>query len=705
MSENPYLIALQKIATRSLALTELIDKATGLSGSGQTEPARQLYRAWINANPEHPLLYVAYFNCSALDGQLGDGQAQAEALQKAIALNADFIPAYINLGGILERSGAPERALELWTTAVNRPLPVSGNAVAYATTALKQIARVHADRQEVERAEAAMRQCLDIAPQQQDAIEQYIAVRLAQCKWPVVVPSERISRKTLMDGIHPLSMAAYTDDPMLQLASAERYVRLSTADGPAAGKSDRRRAPIDLKSRRMRVGYISSDLRDHAVGYLMAEFFELHGKTDVEVFVYYCGPESTSALTLRTKAAVEHWVDIRQLSDDEAAAKIAGDGIDILVDVNGHTRDARLGVFARRPAPIQVNWLGYPGTMGTPYHHYIVADPWIIPEGFEKYYSEKVLRLPCYQPNDRKREIAALPTRQDAGLPTGAFVYCCFNGTHKISRFTFERWLDILKRASDSVLWLLDCSAETKTRLGDAAERHGVARKRLIFAPKVKNANHLARYPLADLFLDTVPYGAHTTASDALWTGVPVLTLSGRSFASRVCGSLVRSAGLPELVCLTPQDYVERAVALAADRPKIAAYKAILKQKRGSSTLFDTDKLVSRLEDLYRTMCEDYRKGLLPRPDLGNLDRYFDVGAELDHETKELLAVADYEGLYKTAVARRHSSRPIPADDRLWTAADIAAAEKASATSDVAPEPVRKPQKAPRAKQRLTGTR
>ena len=678
MSDTLFLNALQKIEAGAMQLTAMIDAASTLTATGQADGARKLYGAWIKANGEHPLRYVAYFNMSGLHSQLGDTSAAADALQKSIELNADFIPAYINLGGILEKSGAADRAIELWSRGVNRPLTVSGNAVSYATIALKQMARVLSERQEVEKAEATIRQCLEINPQQNDVVEQYVALRLAQCEWPVITPSERFDRKTLLRGIHPLSMAVFTDDPLLQLGCADRYVRQSAIDVPFSNAADRRNAPIQLKSRRMRVGYISSDLRDHAVGYLMAEFFEVQRATKgIEAFVYYCGPESDSALNRRTKAAVEHWLDIRKLSDEEAAVKIAADQLDILVDVNGHTRDARLGVFARRPAPIQVNWLGYPGTMGTPYHHYIVADDWIIPRGAEKYFSEKVLRLPCYQPNDRKREVAAqTPTRREAGLPDNAFVYCCFNGSHKISRFTFERWLDILKRVPNSVLWLLEASAETKNRLSAYAEKKGVERARVIFAPKVKNANHLARYPLADVFLDTSPYGAHTTASDALWMNVPVLTISGRSFASRVCGSLVRSAGLPEMVVGTSHDYIETAVALGNHPSRVAALKAKLRAKRDRSTLFDTDKLVAKLVELYRGMIADYRKGNLPKPDLRNLDVYLEAGIEHDHEKQEMLSITDFEGHYRDLLARRHWARPIAPDDRLWTQAAIAGIER-----------------------------
>ena len=677
--------AMQSAVTGQLALTSLIDAAARLTGAGQCDLARQLYHAWIAHNPEHPQLYVACFNCAALDTKAKDFDAAAAALNQAITLNADFIPAYINLGRVCEEGGAPERAIELWQVAANRPAPITGSAVLYATTALTQMARVLTAAQQSELAEEAFHRCLEINPRQPDIIEQYTALRLAQCKWPIAITTEYFDRKALLGGINPLSMAAYTDDPLLQLASAFRYVKRSPWDGPHGEENDRRDAVIDLSNRRLRIGYVSSDLRDHAIGYLMAELFEVHDRAEVEIFAYYCGPESSSALTKRIQASVEHWVDIRAMSDDEAARRVAADGIDILVDINGHTRDSRTGLFARHVAPIQVNWLGYPGTMGSPYHHYIIADDWIIPPQSELYYSEKVLRLPCYQPNDRKRAVAPKPpSRAEAGLPDTGFVFCCFNGTHKISRFTFERWLDILNQVPDSVLWLLDSSDKTKARMRAMAEEKGVAGGRLVFAPKLANSHHLARYPLADLFLDSVPYGAHTTASDALWMGVPVLTLSGRCFASRVCGSLVRSAGLTDLVCTSPDDYVARAVALAGDRPQIERYKTQLRANRDRCTLFDTDLLVRSLENLYRDMVEAYRAGQLPQPDLANLDVYFEAGIDHDHDSEEVLRIADYHGHYQARLRRFHRTRPLQADTRLWRQENIIAADRRRAPQTAA---------------------
>jgi predicted O-linked N-acetylglucosamine transferase (SPINDLY family) len=673
MPETMFLSAVQAITAGTSGLVELINAGGALRAAGRIDLAEQLYKVWIGFNRDHPQLYVAYFNCSSLQTETGDLAAAKESLTQALASNPDFHPAYINLGGLLERTGGADEALAQWQAMITRLAPITGAATDHKLTAIKQIGRVLIDNHRSAAAEAWLRQALDILPSQRDVLEQFVALRMVQCAWPVIEPWERVDRGVLMSGVSPLSMAAYTDDPMLHLAAAKRYVEVAVDETPDAPDADRRSAPIDLTGRRLRVGYVSSDLREHAVGYLMAELFEVHDKAKVEVFAYYCGQGPQADLNARIRASVEHWVDLNPLDDAAAARQIAADGIDILVDVNGLTRHARTAVFARRPAPIQVNWLGFPGSMGSPYHQYIIADDWIIPPESEIYYSEKVLRLPCYQPNDRKRVVVAQrPTRADVGLPDGAFVFCCFNGSQKFTRFTVDRWLEILRRTPGSVLWLLAGEAEINERLAVYAEANGVERGRIVFAPKQVNAYHLARYPLADLFLDTSPYGAHTTASDALWMGVPVLTLSGRGFAARVCASLVRAAGIPELICERPDDYVERAVALAADPAGIAALKSRLEANRATCDLFDMDKLAASLEALYLQMVEAHQAGQDPQPDLRNLDVYLALGAEEDHDAREIGAVEDYQGLYRDKLRRRHRARPIPTDDRLWTPAEAA---------------------------------
>ena len=676
MSDQAFHTALQQITAGALSLSDLITAATGLAEVGQGGLAQQLYKVWVGFNPDSPQLYVALFNCGCLQNQMGDTPGAVASLQSCIASSPDFLPAYINLGGILERSEGAERAISVWCEGINRLSAVTGPSVNYKIAALKQLARVRGDSHQHDGAEAALQECLTLNAHQRDVLEQLMAIRLIQCKWPAAAPLEGVDRQTLVSNTHPLSVAAYTDDPLLQLAAAARYVEQAVEEGGGSPDHDRRHAPIELSGRRLRIGYVSSDLREHAVGYLMAELLELHDRAKVEVFAYYCGIPSTDGLNSRAKASVEHWRDIRDLSDDQAAALIAADGVDILVDVNGHTRDARTAVFARRPAPIQVNWLGYPGTMGSPYHHYMIADDFIVTPELELYCSERVMRLPCYQPNDRKRVTAdQRPTRAQMGLPEDATVFCSFNGTQKITPFTFDRWMEILRRTPGSVLWMLETSAAAHARLLARAQAQGIDTARIVLAPKLQNAMHLARYPLADLFLDTSPYGAHTTASDALWMGVPLVTIAGRSFASRVCGSLLRSAGLGELVCDSPAAFVELAVALGNDRPAIAALKARLEAGRDTCDLFNMDKLVDRLEGLYAGMVEDYRRGDLPEPDLTNLDAYLKVGVGFDHDTHEMLAAADYHGLYRAGLARRHRARPLWPDARLWTAAEITATD------------------------------
>jgi predicted O-linked N-acetylglucosamine transferase (SPINDLY family) len=320
-----------------------------------------------------------------------------------------------------------------------------------------------------------------------------------------------------------------------------------------------------------------------------------------------------------------------------------------------------------RPAPIIVNWLGYPGSTGSTFHNYIIADDYIIPKGSEIYYSENVLRLPCYQPNDRKRVISNTPpTRSQAGLPEDAVVFCSFNGLQKLTKFTFSRWISILREVPNGVLWTLGSSDETNTRLKKLAEEQGVAGDRIIIAPKMANPDHVARYVLADLFLDMTPYGAHTTASDALWMGVPVLTVPGRSFPSRVCASLLHAAGLEELICETPQAYVETAVALGKDREKLQSYRRFLLNNRSKSVLFDTGLTVRSLEALYEEMWSDYARGELPQPDLTNIEIYYEIGCAIEHEKSELLTLPDYEAYYRRRLAHHYAFSPFGPDQRLW---------------------------------------
>ena len=652
-----------------MPVLELVRAADQLKGKAPAQNIAALYQTWIDHHTNDGLMYAVLFNYSVVLTDMGDLQGARTALEKALELNADFAPIYINLGRIYERLGASNFSLKHWNAALEKLANVNGQTIAHKTTALNQMARVVEGNQQDELAETLLHQSMEIDPHQRDVAQHYLAARQRLCKWPLVQPWDRVSRKALMDGLSPLSAAVFTDDPMFQLAANAHYNRVDVGDPIAPMLSSHWAARRHNKNAPLRIGYLSSDLREHAIGFLMAEVFELHNRKNVEVFVYYCGVIPDDPHMQRIKATVDHWTDINGMDDIAAARRIADDGIQILVDVNGYTRDGRVKILPLHPAPILVNWLGFPGSMASPYHHYIIADDWIIPPEHEIYFSEKVLRLPCYQPNDRKRKIADLtPTREEMGLPKDAVVFCCFNGAQKISKYTFDRWLQILARVPNSVLWLLGGAPDAQKRLGEIAESRGVAANRLIFAGKMKNPEHLARYPLADLFLDTSPYGAHTTASDALWMGVPVITLDGRAFASRVCGSLVRAAGLPELACAMPEEYVDKAVALGKDKSALAEYRTKLAALRETCDLFNTPKLVGHLEKLYQQMWQDFETGKLPQPNLANMDVYFEVGAAQDHDATEILTIPNYDAWWQENLFKRHQFRAIGNDSRLWTA-------------------------------------
>jgi predicted O-linked N-acetylglucosamine transferase (SPINDLY family) len=667
MSTDLFTSALIQSMARNFSVAELVRTVETLRTSGQAGSATALYSTWIEHNGDNPLLYAVLFNYAVTLTDAGQLESARTVLERAVGLNPDFMPLHINLGRVYERLGAVGLAVMQWSTALSKMTAITGSAIGYKTTALNQSARALEGAGQDEAAEKMLNESLEIDPRQREVVQHLVALRQRQCEWPVVAPSERAGRDTLMEAMSPLSLAAYTDDPMLQLASACNYNRLDVGT-PAAAMTA---WPVAEGARGpLRVGYLCSDLREHALGYLLTEVLELHRRESVEVFAYYCGPKTKDALHARFQAGSDHWIPISDLSDEAAAARIAADGIQILVDLNGYTREARLKLVACRPAPVIVNWLGFPGTMASPYHHYIVADDWIVPESHEQFYSEKVLRLPCYQPSARQRALSPRrPSRAEAGLPENAMVYCCFNGTHKINRFTFDRWLMILAATPGSVLWLLAGPATTNDRLRAHAVERGVAPERLVFAERASNPEHLARYPLADLFLDTTPYGAHTTASDALWMGVPVLTLSGRSFASRVCGSLVRSAGTPELVCTSPREYVERAIELGRDPSALVPLRERLQEGRDHSTLFDMPGLVRSLEDLYARMWKEFEAGELPRPDLANLNVYLEAARGINHDELEIQSIGDYDAWWHALLEKYDCFRPISPDRRMWNAA------------------------------------
>lgn len=652
-----------------LSVGDLFTLAEAHEARGDMGQAVVTYRNWIARNPAHPLLHAVYFNYGVALNKSGDRYGAMNALRAGLGIKPDFLPSHINLGRLLEDDGQAGAAVTQWLQLVTQTAQIDGNAVKHKLIALQQLGRVLEAFQQDEPAEDALRQSLDINAHQPEVVQHWIALRQRQCKWPAIAGSEHVDLRTLYTAISPLSLAALSHDPMFGLARAFKYSRELT--GPPRAPLVRESAAKERmgKGRKLRIGYVSSDLREHAVGFAMADVLETHDKDAFELTAYYCGIDRQDPTRQRAERAVDHWVDITRLSDVEAAQRIHADGIDILIDLNGYTKDARSRIFAYRPAPVAVNWFGYPGTMGSTHHHYIIADPVVIPEADEIFFSEKVLRLPCYQPNDRKRVVAdEPPSREEAGLPADAYVYCCFNGLQKLTPDVLDAWLSILREVPDSVLWLLSGGSATDERLRQIAANAGLAPERLVFADRQANPQHLARYRLADLFLDNSPYGAHTTASDAMWMGVPVLTYPGATFAARVCASVVAAAGLGDAVCDTIESYTARAIELGRSRAETARLKARLEENRTTSTLFDTPGLVLRLEDLFRHMWTDAVEGRLPKPDFTNMTAYFEIGLDLAATdrvpaTRETLCRAYRERLEVWA-----ASEHIPPDNRLWQA-------------------------------------
>jgi protein O-GlcNAc transferase len=373
------------------------------------------------------------------------------------------------------------------------------------------------------------------------------------------------------------------------------------------------RKPV-ANHKKIRIGYSSGELRDQATSHLSVGLFELHDNACFEIYGIDNGWDDQSEIRQRINASVHRTIDISQLTDTAAAVAIAENEIDILVNLNGYFGEERTGVFANRGAPIQVSYLGFPGTLGADYMDYIIADKHVIPEKHKEFYTEKVIYLPnCYQVNDNKKKIGACNlTRSELGLPEKGFVFCCFNNNYKILPEVFDCWMRLLRKVDGSVLWLIEDNAAVAVNLRKEAVARSVNPERLIFAKRIPLSEHLARHCLADLFLDTLPYNAHTTASDALWTGLPVLTCLGETFAGRVGASLLNAIGLPELITTTLETYEQMAIDLATHPEKLLAVKRKVAENRHTTPLFDTKLFIKHIEAAYTMIYERYQNGLAP---------------------------------------------------------------------------------------------
>lgn len=592
-------------------LAELIERTQALAARGQGRDAAALYEAWLDGNPAAAHWTVACFNWGTTLAAAGDEAGAERAYRRVLARQPSFAPALLNLGHLHERRGETEAALACWADAAGAVPPP---AIEHRLHALNNRARLFEQLKRLPEAEAEMRTSLEAKPAQPDVIQHYVHVRQKQCAWPAEQPVGDVTAYQLLNGTSLLAMMGLSDDPALQMLAAQRFVAEKVPRPPAVPLWQQVPRPADETAppaRRIRVGYLSGDLHMHAVGLLTAELFELHDRTRFEVSAFDWTPPSAQPQRQRLVRAFDRHVPLLGVDDTTAARRIAEAGIDVLVDLQGLTHGARPGILVQRPAPVQVSYLGLPGTSALPGVDWMLADGYVVPPELERYCSERPIRLPhCYQVSDRQREVApaSTQTRERYGLPSadsGAFVFCSFNNNHKFTPQMFAAWMRIVAAVPGSVLWLLADNDTARNHMLAAAAAHGVAPERLVFAPRVSPAEYLARFTLADLVLDTFPFNAGTTASDALWMGTPILTLSGRTFISRMAGSLLTAVGLPDLITTSLAGYERLAITLGRTPARVASLKRYLAEHGRGSPLFDVPRLVRDIEAAFERLVLD----------------------------------------------------------------------------------------------------
>jgi predicted O-linked N-acetylglucosamine transferase (SPINDLY family) len=525
-----------------------------------------------------------------------------------VRLKEDFWEAYLLLGTVLQRLDRLPEALEVYKSLlfvwpkdgrVNRNLGMlclrlglNSEAVRY----FKRAAEVEPNRIELE---------CDIVHQLLHAAD-----------WPELEPQIQSLLQAFRSSAQSLSPFAFLSVPSasaLDLRTAAERAATSILGGLRKPALSLVRPVRSMDpDRPLRIGYLSSDLYEHATGYLMARLFELHDRSQFRLFAYTWDEHHDDPLRRRIAPCFDSIKDIRGLADQQAAELVRADEIDVLVDLKGYTRDGRMPILAYRPAPVQVHHVGFPGTLGAPFIDYLVADRIVAPPDRARYYSEKLAYLPdCYQPTDEMRPIGRQPSRRECDLPERGVVFSSFNQAYKITPDVFGLWCRLLQEVPDSVLWLLHCSKTATANLRRAAEARGVASERLVFAAARPQTEHLGRLQNADIVLDTLPVNAHTTASDALWAGVPIVTRPGEPFVSRVAASIISAAGLPELVARDDEDYVRIAKELAQNPEHLASVKERVRAGR-TSALFDSARYTRNLEALYRVMWKRHAAGLAP---------------------------------------------------------------------------------------------
>jgi len=569
--------------------------AKALMDSGAYMESIPHHKKAVELAPNNPEAWLNYGKA------FSDLNAYEEALSiydKALIINPGYAEAFLNKGATLKELKRYEEAIVCAESAL-RINPNLAEGWVNKGVALKEFKRYE---EVISHYEKALSLKFEI-----DWLNgELLHTKMKICRWSGFTDNlENITNRLMANEkiANPFPLLALTDGVSLQRKCAEIYAQEKYPFNPALGPITKTKR---LEGEKIRIGYFSADFHNHATGYLMAELFELHDKQKFEIFGFSFGPIKNDEMRQRLEKSFNQFIEVGDKADVEISQLSRDLNIDIAVDLKGFTQDARMGIFSYRAAPIQVNYLGYPGTLGADYMDYIIADETLIPDHLQLGYSEKVVYLPdSYQANDSKRVIADKKfTRQELGLPETGFVFSSFNNNYKILPAIFDSWMRILNAAEGSVLWLFEDNNFATESLKNEAEKRGIDSNRLVFAKRMFLPEHLARHQQADLFLDTFPYNAHTTASDALWAGLPIITLMGESFASRVAASLLYAINLPELVTTSQAEYELLAIELATNPLKLNSIKQKLTKNRLTTPLFNAQLFTKNLEATYMQMYE-----------------------------------------------------------------------------------------------------
>lgn len=576
------------------------NRGTALSNLKRLEDALTSYDQAIALKPDYA---EAYNNRGLLFYDLKQWDKALANYDRAIALKADYAEAYYNRGIVLNELKRVEEALASYDRAIEFD---QNYADAYHNRGL-----ILNDLNRLDEALASYDRAIALMPDHDFLYGYWLHNQMQLCSWSnydnkMSLLASKVEQNEKASV--PFILLAQSNSRALQKKAAEIFVQRRYPANYAL-------APISKYSShdKIRIGYFSADFRNHPVSFLTAELYELHDRSRFELIAFYFGPDTKDDMRTRIAAAFDQFIDVRDLSDEEVALMARKLEIDIAIDLGGFTAQCRTGIFALRAAPMQVSYLGYLGTMGAEYIDYLIADDTMIPKHHQQDYTEKIIYLPSYQVNDRKRIIADKTfTREELGLPSKGFVFCCLNNNYKIRPDTFDLWMRILIQVEDSVLWLLADNETIERNLRAEAELRGVDKERLVFAKNLPLPEYLGRYRSAGLFLDTSPYNAGTTASDALWAGLPVLTLLGETFAGRMAASLLHAIHLPELITRTSEEYEKLAVTLATQPEKLEGIKQKLASNRLTTPLFDTEQFTKNIEAAYTQIYERYHAGLAP---------------------------------------------------------------------------------------------